>query len=109
VYIGDTIKIKYGNGFTETWKLVTPLSTYKWQRVPGTLRDADGRDPNQPNPTTSTATYGEQTIVRTGNGNTLTFRSVPVIYNVPGSRIDRRGVVTIVTITGNTQEDKYLE
>lgn len=109
IYQGDTITIKYSNGYTEKLRLINPASAIKWQRVEGTLRDANGRDPNSPNPTTSAAPHGNQTFTYTYGGNTLTVSYVPVVYNVPGSRLTRQGVVITITQQALDKKTEYME
>ena len=112
LYVGDTITIQYANGQTVKVTFQGPQTTIPWKRVDETLRNADGTDPNNPTPTTSTATYGVQSFAYTYEGSTFNVSYVPVVYNAPASRIDRQGVITITTITtvnGLLKETKYQD
>lgn len=95
VFVGDAITVRYSNGWTEKYRLIDPRGSIAWEKVDGSLRDENGRKPGMPHPNTSASNaqgveYGAQ-----GGGGLLSFYAVPVTYNVPGSRIDREGIVII--------------
>jgi hypothetical protein len=99
VYVNDTITVQFANGQTVKVQLLNPLSSIPWILVDGSLRNADGTDPNRPRPTTSTAPYGAQSFTYTYSGNSFNISYIPVVYGVSASRIQRQGVITIITLT----------
>lgn len=90
-YTNDFITVRYSNGWTEKFRAAALGSTISWERVPGTLRDAEGRSPTQPHASTSASSAP---AVPFSNGFS-SFTAIPVYYNVPGSRIDRQGIAII--------------
>lgn len=99
IYVGDSITVQYANGYTEKFKFVSFASTAAWEKVEGSLRDQNGRKPSDPNPDTNESNASAVEYSTSGSGgDVFTFLAVPVEYNVPGSRIDRQGVVFITQI-----------
>jgi hypothetical protein len=82
IFVGDTITVKYSNGYTEKWKLVNLASSIAWQRVEGTLRDANGNDPARPIAQVPALPPSEVVIAWTGVGqHPITWWAIPVTYN----------------------------
>lgn len=111
LWVGDSITVRFANNYTMKLTLTSPLPGQHFVPNPGTLRDANGRDPNNPRPNTGAYRATGQTFAYSYGGNTITVSYVPVYYNVPGSRIERQGVITVETIqTGMPDKtNPYLE
>lgn len=96
VFAGDTITVKYANGYTEKWKLVNLSSSIAWQRVEGTLRDQNGNDPSRPAAAVPAGPQAEVNVNWTGVGQLpLGWSAIPVVFNpsLP------RGTVIIETLS----------
>ena len=57
IYVGDTITIDYGNGYTEQWQFLGTIPTIQWKRVPNTLM-YKGQPVTPPNTTSGTPASG---------------------------------------------------
>jgi hypothetical protein len=73
VYAGDTITVRFSDGWTLKVELVGPTYGPIWKPVDDSMGDENGRDPNKPYPGTGMAPSGGQTFVYSYGGHTLTF------------------------------------
>ncbi len=105
IYVGDTIIIKYSNGWTEKLKLVNPTSTIPWYRVPNSLRDENGRVPTQTGAQSTPG--GSMSFSESYGPDSVSFTSVPAWYWLPGSGIPR-GTVTIIQNPIGGQDNQVL-
>jgi hypothetical protein len=106
IYLNDTITVKFANGYTLRLKFLDPNGSLRYQEVEGSLRDENGRDPNNPAPNTGSLPSNAQSFVYSYGGNTITISYVPVTYSVPASRLNREGIVTIIQIQGTDDEER---
>jgi hypothetical protein len=67
LWVGDTLTVRYSNGYTEQWKFYGPDSPQGavWQRVPNTLKDQNG------NPVPAIAQSGPSAPVNEGTSFTV--------------------------------------
>lgn len=96
VHLNGTVTVVYANGWTEKFQLINQHGSIGWQRVSGSLRDPQGKDPNAPTPTQPPST---QTGAGVGFQDYVgDFINVIPIFYEPWSFADRAGHVEIQQI-----------
>jgi hypothetical protein len=103
VYVGDTITVQYSDGSTEKFQYLGPAPSVMWKRVPGSLRDASGKDPTTSQtqtPATGSGASVSWSFDSSGNdGSTIVF--------YPGTGSTPAGIVTIEELPDSTTYGDY--
>lgn len=102
---GKKIVVFFTDGYSGEYLIVNPLSAVCCTYVPGSLRDPNGNKVDEqlrPISRTPAASSGTTSTTIDGGRRELTIQGVAFEYNVPGSRISRRGVVHVVDLDYRT-------